>query len=295
MEKVDMGEKEVQEKTLMNIQKLVEPCLQNKDIDKAQGILDLELYKFKHGLRLKGEFKDLFLKYPPENEICPLCGQKTVEHKFDEKSFDWEETICRPCKASEYSRNMDKNINKIMSKVVPRRYVGAKITDFPASFKNLDQKKSLFLYGSQGTGKTHFMAALAKEMILNTPPLYRFHRFERDFSYTPLFVSTPELLMKIRASYNRNDLSEEEILDRYSESDILMLDDLGAEKPTEWVLQTLYLIIDRRYRDMKRTIISSNYTLDQIAKRLDNRISSRIAGMCEVIQIKGKDRRIPCK
>lgn len=289
-------EKEQEATNLANIQKLVEPCLQNKDIAKAREILYHELRKAETGMTLKGEFRDLFLKYPPENEICPLCNQKTVEHEFDKYALRWEVTLCRPCKLPKYKQQMDKDINEIMAKVVPRRYVGAKITDFPASYKDLHKKTgSLFLHGSRGTGKTHLMAALAREIILKAPPLCEFNQFYRDFNYTPLFASIPELLMQIRSSYKRNDLSEEELLDRYSKSDILMLDDLGAEKPTEWVLQTLYLIIDRRYRDMKRTIISSNYTLDQIAKRLDDRISSRIAGMCEVIQIKGKDRRLPCK
>jgi integrase len=56
----------------------------------------------------------------------------------------------------------------------------------------------------------------------------------------------------------------------------LYLDDLGTEKPTDWALQTLYLIIDRRYPEMMQTIISSNLNLDELSSRLGDRIASRI-------------------
>ena len=281
------------EKSLTNIRGLVEPYLQNKDIPQARKILDAELEKAHLNWNSKREFKDLFLKYPPENDVCPLCNKKTITHTFNENRFVWNLASCKPCKLLEYKQKMVTDIDKIMSEIVAKRFVNAKITDFPVAYKDLyKSKEGLFLHGARGTGKTHLMAALTREIIFNAPPLQAHQEFYRDHEYTPVFVSTPELLMRIRDCYNNDDVSEKELLSEYGNREILMLDDLGAEKPTEWVLQTLYLIIDRRYRNMKRTIISSNYTLDQIAKRLDDRISSRIAGMCQVIQIKGKDRRL---
>jgi len=73
---------------------------------------------------------------------------------------------------------------------------------------------------------------------------------------------------------------------------VLLLDDIGAEKASEWVKQTLYLIIDNRYGNMKKTFITSNLTLNQISNQLDDRISSRIAGMSNTIRMQGKDRRL---
>lgn len=283
------------EKNLTSIRELVEQCLRNKDIPQARETLDTELKKAGLNRGLRDKFKDLFLKYPPDNKTCPVCNKETIEHIFTcvENRVMWKPGFCQPCKLLEYRQKMAEDIDQVMSEVVAKRFVNAKITDFPAVYKDLyKSKEGLFLHGARGTGKTHLMAALAREIILKAPTLQDSQNFYRDDRYTPVFVSTPELLMRIRACYNNDDISEEELLDRYSRKEILMLDDLGAEKPTEWVLQTLYLIIDRRYRHMKKTIISSNYTLDQIAKRLDDRISSRIAGMCQVIQIKGKDRRL---
>ena len=71
-----------------------------------------------------------------------------------------------------------------------------------------------------------------------------------------------------------------------------MLDDLGVDKTSEGSLQTLYTIIDRKYREEKQTLITSNLTLDEIAEEVGDRIASRIAGMCKVVEIKGKDRRL---
>jgi DNA replication protein DnaC len=103
----------------------------------------------------------------------------------------------------------------------------------------------------------------------------------------------PELLLKLRGTFkNSSESDESEIIKTYSEAKILYLDDLGVEKVSDWALQTIYLIIDRRYSEMLRTIISSNLSLDQLADRLDDRIASRIAGMCEVIKMTGKDRRL---
>jgi DNA replication protein DnaC len=110
----------------------------------------------------------------------------------------------------------------------------------------------------------------------------------------PLFISVPELLLQLRGTFNKSDAetSEQELLEKYSNAKVLYLDDLGTEKPSDWAISTLFLLIDRRYSEMLRTVISSNLSLDQLADRLDDRIASRIAGMCEVVRMEGKDRRL---
>jgi DNA replication protein DnaC len=69
------------------------------------------------------------------------------------------------------------------------------------------------------------------------------------------------------------------------------MDDLGTEKPSDWVIQTLYVIINSRYEEDKQTVITSNYSLEEIRKNLNDKIASRIIAMTEVIEIKGIDRR----
>ena len=70
------------------------------------------------------------------------------------------------------------------------------------------------------------------------------------------------------------------------------LDDLGVEKPTEWAKKTLNYIIYERDNNFKPTIITANLSLDDIANQIDKRISSRIAGMGQVIRVQGPDWRL---
>jgi hypothetical protein len=82
------------------------------------------------------------------------------------------------------------------------------------------------------------------------------------------------------------------LIEKYAGSRCLIMDDLGVEKTSKWSMQALYSIIDRRYRDERQTLVTSNLTLNEIAEKVGDRIASRIAGMCKVVEIKGADRRL---
>lgn len=107
------------------------------------------------------------------------------------------------------------------------------------------------------------------------------------------FTTVASLLMELRDSFRKDsERSEADIIRQYSKADLVVLDDLGAEKTSEFALQSLYIIIDKRYSEMCPTIITSNLTVDEIAEKVGDRIASRIAGMCRVIELRGRDRRI---
>ena len=72
----------------------------------------------------------------------------------------------------------------------------------------------------------------------------------------------------------------------------LIIDDIGAEKLTDFVRQTTYYLINEREMNELPLIITSNYGLEQLAEQIDDRIASRIAGMCEIVKFKGEDKRI---
>jgi predicted ATPase len=166
---------------------------------------------------------------------------------------------------------------------VPIRFQAAKPEDIdPFTWSQYEEaladKEGLFLHGPAGTGKTHLAVA-----AMHALPR---HRGER-------FVSVPELLMELRNTFRDGErVSEIDIIDRYASAPLLILDDLGAEKSTDFAIQALYIIIDRRYARMLPTIITSNLSVDEIAEKVGDRIASRIAGMCKVIEMQGKDRRI---
>ncbi len=176
---------------------------------------------------------------------------------------------------------------------VPRRFLHARISDFPQSWEKLkDSMEGAFLTGSRGVGKTHLAAALMREAMLAAKPVKYLDAYRIDLHKLPRFVSVPELLLEIRDTYNGNGVSEKEVIDKYSWVDVLVLDDLGVEKPSKWVLQTLYIIIDRRYREDLRTIMTSKLGIEEVEDKLDDRIASRIAGMCKVRILQGRDRRV---
>ena len=136
---------------------------------------------------------------------------------------------------------------------------------------------SLFLTGRCGSGKTHLAVSIAKELLLQ--------------GNVVRFVSVPELLLKIRQTFDRDaGMTDIDYIEMYGQYQYLVLDDFGAEKTTEWARTTLYLIIDKRIRLMKPTIVTSNLSLEQIEDVVDGRLASRLAGF-KVVNFQCEDWR----
>jgi DNA replication protein DnaC len=144
----------------------------------------------------------------------------------------------------------------------------------------------LLFLGRCGVGKTHLAVGALKELIKK--------------GSQGLFYDFRDLLKEIQDSYNPNTrTSELKILAPVFEADVLVLDELGASKPTEWVQETMTHIINKRYNDKKVTIFTSNY-LDMpigsaydetLTDRVGVRLRSRLHEMCRPILIEGDDFR----
>jgi len=117
-------------------------------------------------------------------------------------------------------------------------------------------------------------------MPLLEPEMEELKRIQGDYlpNSNMLWISVNDLLLDIRASFQDSGaISEEAIIRKYTDVHYLTLDDVGPEKITDWVLQTLYTIIDRRCRDIKPTLITSNLKLSEIEAKMGARIASRIS------------------
>lgn len=139
-----------------------------------------------------------------------------------------------------------------------------------------DMAHGLFIMGSYGSGKSHVAAAICNRML--------------DQEYRCRYANVPETLAELRATYNGNG-KEDAILDELTTTDLLVLDDIGAEKPTEWAVDRLYTVIDSRYRHMRPTIYTTNLSLDEMDLRIGGRIVDRVLGSCQVVVCDAKSYR----
>jgi DNA replication protein DnaC len=142
--------------------------------------------------------------------------------------------------------------------------------------------QSMYIYGDVNVGKT----IEAASMMLQEQKTIYLHDGPKDHTQKCIFVSVPELFNEIKSTFNPNsEKTEQDILNYYYDAHLLVLDDFGTVKPTDWVLQTLYLIVNYRYDFLKKTIFTSNLSLQEVAKIYgDDRITSRIDRMCVVFQ-----------
>jgi len=154
---------------------------------------------------------------------------------------------------------------------------------FTQEFPAVDQ--GLLLTGPVGVGKTHLAVSILKGLT------------ERG-GFSCLFYEFGSLLKEIQDSYNTfTNTSELGVLSPVFNVDVLVLDELGASKPTDWVKDTMAHIINTRYNDRKHTIFTTNYLDERQANEetLEDRIGirqrSRLFEMCKTIEIKGADYR----
>lgn len=214
---------------------------------------------------------------------CRICG---VVFKYEEKYVSgkgWLIPVCcsDKCKETYRQRKLEKAMPVLMTKAgVPFKYRELKTDKVKLLAETVDNRRSIYAWGNAGTGKTVFACSAIRALI------------QKHSILSIKFISSPKLIMELQDLYCKEGESAWDYLQEITTESVLVLDDLGAEKITSFVRQALYYLINEREQWQRQTIITSNYSLEQLDEYIDGRISSRIAGMCKVVQFQGKDRRI---
>jgi len=229
---------------------------------------------------------------------CPDCGEFAVETMVSpltgslvrrgpccescQRKREEEEKAKAQERALAQARFRRENIESLVARAgVSKRYLGCSLDNYKGK---VPERRPAFITGPPGIGKTHLAVAYLREDLLA-------HGEEHC-----RFIRTVDLLKAIRDSFDdRSGDSEKRLLDYYgARVPFLVLDDLGAEKVSDFVLQTLYDLLDRRYGECLETLITSNLTLEELAVHYlghGDRLASRIAGMGPTLILRGKDRR----
>jgi DNA replication protein DnaC len=182
-----------------------------------------------------------------------------------------------------------------LSAVIPRRYRDVAFERYPVTEidravvaatrrfasridEHLDAGRGLWFMGPVGTGKTTLAMLVSKAAL--------------EAGRSVAIYSLPRLLNDIRDTH-RAERSHVDLLDRLTAVDLLHIDDVGAERTTDWVLEELYSIVNARYEDKRSMVITTNI-LDReaLCEQISERTVSRLTEMCDELPLLGDDRRM---
>jgi DNA replication protein DnaC len=243
--------------------------------------------------------------------ICPICEDSGL---FLTVQPDGER-YAQPCEC-----RLQRQAARLLKRAaIPRRYEHCTLDSYEPDYGQADQSlatadmmarnfvsgypvttegRGLLLTGDVGIGKTHLAVGILHALIL-------------EKGVRGLFCDYRELLKRIQESYNPLVATTElQILAPVFEAEVLILDELGAQKPTDWVWDTVALILNTRYNDKRTTLITTNYPNapaalaqqrtaapgnvmreETLGDRIGERMRSRLAEMCVEVKMRGNDFR----
>jgi DNA replication protein DnaC len=241
------------------------------------------------------------------SEVCSICGGSGLRVVQKNGRQFAQDCVCR----------IERRIERMLGRAhIPRRYEHCTLenyeTSFPSSHRTLAAAHlrarkfvesypletagtGLLLTGSIGVGKTHLAVGILQALVA-------------ERGATGLFYDYRDLLKQIQNSYNPQVRETElQILAPVFEAEVLVLDELGASKPTDWVWDTVAHILNTRYNDRRTTIITTNYSNagplgsetgprasmreETLGDRIGERMRSRLQEMCVVVEMQGEDFR----
>jgi DNA replication protein DnaC len=205
----------------------------------------------------------------PEEQFCPNCkGDGWIVREVEglgHKAF--------PCECQ---------ISARVARQIPPLYRNARLADFKATtierlmeFLSKPDSLGLLISGPTGVGKTYLAAAITRELL--------------EIGQGILFLEVPRLYSELRECMKRDE-SEENLIAQYVNVRWLVLDDFGAGALSDFERRYALDLLNRRGNAKRKTILTTNLQLQEIAEKLDERIASRLSGF-DQIEARGKDRR----
>ena len=209
------------------------------------------------------------------------------------------EDVARPCECRE--SRLKRGRSKGVASVIPPRYRGVSFDRPPVSDMardlemktavgrvqsyiedldaNLEAGRGLWLFGDTGTGKTT-LAMLVSKIAL-------------EGGRSVAIYSLPKLLARIRRTYDEEPGGDSYLtfFERLTSVDLLHIDDFGAEKRSEWVLEQLYALVNERYEAQRSIILTTNLVVEKLEEQIGERTVSRLSETCDPIPLFGSDRR----
>ena len=209
------------------------------------------------------------------------------------------EDVARPCECR--APRLKRGRSKGVASVIPPRYRGVSFDRPPVSDmardlstkgavvdvrafvdaldERLDAGRGLWLFGDTGTGKTTLAMLISKAAL--------------EAGRTVAIYSLPKLLARIRRTYDSEPGGDSYLsfFERLTAVDLLHIDDLGAEKRSDWVLEQLYALINERYEAQRSVLITTNLPHDELEEQIGSRTVSRLSQMCDEVALFGADRR----
>jgi DNA replication protein DnaC len=188
---------------------------------------------------------------------------------------------------------------------IPLRYLSTKLADLDLSgdrstinkyFSMLgelvDRGEGLYIYGAQpGTGKTSVCCVLLIHYLFFSLRIDPYNVDNRRV----LYINIPEFLERIKKSFEGEDPDLEgllaELTDLYRAPKLILFDDIGAEKPSDWVRERLYSLINFRVSNNLANLYTSNLASSELISRVGARIVSRIEGHSKPVELRGPDKR----
>ncbi|HXS46939.1 MAG TPA: ATP-binding protein [Solirubrobacterales bacterium] len=209
------------------------------------------------------------------------------------------EDVARPCECRE--KRLKRGRSKGVASVIPSRYRGVSFDRPPISdmarelttrgavndvrdyIDELDERlaagRGLWLFGDTGTGKTTLAMLVSKAAL--------------EAGHSVAIYSLPKLLARIRRTYESEPGGDSYLsfFERLTSVDLLHIDDLGAEKRSDWVLEQLYALVNERYEAQRSVLVTTNLSHEELEEQIGSRTVSRLTQVCDEVPLFGDDRR----